>query len=71
MVQSFSPFKAPGESSLLMLSLWSFCFFMIAARSLASLSEERNLSWSSPTNVGTLLTRSKSNSHFIVNFKRF
>ena len=57
LVHSFSTFKASGTTSLLVLSLWSFCFLMIAARSPAFLSSERKLFWSSPTNVGTLLTR--------------
>ena len=71
LVQSFYPFKAPGATSMLMVSLWYFCFFMIAAHSPASLSAERKLSWYSLTNVGTLLNCSKSNSQSKVNFKRF
>ena len=47
LVQSFSPFKAPGAVSMMMVSLWSFYFLMIAARLPAFLSAERKLSWSS------------------------
>ena len=71
LVQYFYTFKAPGAAFILMVSIWSFCFLMIAARLPAFLSAERKLSWSSPTNVGALLTRSNSKSQLIVNFKRF
>ena len=38
LVQSFSSFKAPGPAYTLMVSIWSFCFFVIVARLPASLS---------------------------------